>query len=64
MNKLMLDSMFPAVDGSMRIEIERAKRAAAVDRSYTCFKGVGSVSIESLAKCTWLGQEKREEEYM
>lgn len=60
----MLDLMFPAVDGYMRIEMERAKRAAEIDRSYTCFKGTGSVSMSSLVKCTWLAEELREAEYI
>ena len=64
MDKIILDSRVPEIDGNMRIAMEQAKIAAAVDRSFTCFKGVGSMSMDSLAKCTWLGQQKREEEYI
>ena len=64
MDEIMLDSMFLSVDGRMRIEMERAKRAVEIDRSYTCFKGTGSVPISSLVKCTWLAEELREAEYM
>lgn len=64
MNKIILDAKFPAVDGDTRIAIERAKKAASIDRSSTCFKGKGSLSKASLSKCMWLAQEKKEEEYM
>ena len=64
LDKIILDSRVPAIDGNMRIAMEQGKRAAQIDRSFTCFKGVGSMPMSSLAKCTWLGQEKREEEYI
>ena len=55
MDKIILDATIPIVDGDTRI---------AIDRSSTCFKGKGSLPKASAAKCMWLAQEKKEEEYM
>lgn len=64
MSKIILDSMVPADYGDMRITIERAKQAAHIDRSYTCFKGTGSVPMSIAGKCMWLAEMKKNEEYM
>lgn len=61
---IVLDAEIPIVDGDTRIAIEKAKRAASIDRSSTCFKGKGSLPKTSAAKCMWLAQEKKEEEYI
>ena len=52
------------LDGEIRFAIEKAKRAAAVDYSYTCFKGKTHVKKEDANKCMWLAQEKKEEPYV
>lgn len=64
MIKVILDAKNPAIDGNTRIALERAKKAASIDRSSTCFKGKGSLSKTSLAQCMRLAQKKKDEEYM
>ena len=64
MSKISLEAKAPTVDGKTRMSIEKAKQLAHIDRSSTCFKGVGSISRKDLAQSMWLAEEKSKEEYI
>ena len=64
MSRIYLESKSIPIDGNTRMEMERAKKAARVDYSYTCFKGKTRFTKSQLAVCMWLSQEKLKEEYV
>ena len=64
MSKVALDAKVISIDLETRMAIEQAKRLAAVDYSYTCFKGKTHFSKADLAKSMWLAKEKAKEEYI
>ena len=51
-------------NADFRMTMERAKRAAQVDFSYTCFKGKCHVKVGDICKLMWLADELKQEEYM
>ncbi len=64
MSKISLEAKTPMIDGKTRMSMEKAKQIAHIDRSSTCFKGVGSISKKDLARSMWLSEEKSKEEYI
>ena len=63
LSRIALDAKVLTVDGKTRMSLEKAKKAASVNHSSTCFKG-NAFSKSDLARSMWLAQEKEEEEYM
>lgn len=64
MLKVILDSKMPPIDGKTRMDLERAKKVAKVDRSFTTFKGQGSITKEELSKVMVLSRTLKKEKYM
>ena len=64
MSKINLEAKTLMINGKTRMSMEKAKQIAHIDRSSTCFKGVGSISKKDLAKSMWLAEEKSKEEYI